>query len=242
MKIPPPLKGGCLNRTTAMKKLNYNRIALEEISTGLAKEDRDEMAIPSYLHSNPAITWLVTQRMHCALSTLNLKAKENLLDFGCGTGMLFLQLPPSPGKYYGVDLTVKPAAKFLKKHQRNDVRLLKAENWHNEIEDHSINKITAIEVLEHVDDVAELARLFHRKLAPGGRLIIAGPTENRFYRLCRKIAGFSGDYHHRNIYEIEQQVENAGFVEEKRTNLPLPDPLALFVVLSYAISKNTRPR
>ncbi len=222
-------------------RLHFQKAVLEEISSELAGNQRDEMAIPSYLHGNPLISWLVSKRMRCAISALELGGNESLLDFGCGTGMLFLQLPPSQGRYYGVDLILWPAKKILEMHQRSDVQLISVNNWQNEISDHSLDRITAIEVLEHVDDVASLGHQFRRKLKSDGLLVIAGPTENRFYRLCRKIAGFTGEYHHRNISNIRRQIENTGFTEKKRINLPLPGPLGLFVVLSYRIHEGSLP-
>ena len=212
---------------------------MEEVSKEIVKDDRDEMAIPSYLLGNPLISWLLARRMRSAISLLDLRGNESLLDFGCGTGMLFLQLPPSQGRYYGVDLILGPAKKILEKHERSDVKLVSAKHWDREIEDESLDRITAIEVLEHVEDVPTLARLFRLKLKAEGRLVISGPTKNRFYRLCRKIAGFSGEYHHRNIFDIKRQIESAGFVQDRRMNLPLPGPFGLFVVLSYQCSTKT---
>ena len=50
-------------------------------------EDRNEMAIPSYLHANPLIRWIVWQR-HVVIEKLAVLGKETrVLDFGCGVGV-----------------------------------------------------------------------------------------------------------------------------------------------------------
>lgn len=89
-----------------------------------------------------------------------------------------------------------------------------------------------------MEDVVELARLFQTKLKPDGRLIISGPTENLFYQACRSLAGFSGKYHRRDVYEIMEDLESVGFVRKTETKLPFPGPFALFIVLSYRSPNN----
>lgn len=219
-----------------MSGLYYRREVLENLYHQLSAEQRDEMAIPSYLHHNPLIRWLITKRMETILQFIDLQKNQTLLDFGCGVGMLFLQLPPQKGRYYGVDLLTWPAKMVLEAHQRTDATIFEADDWTDKIADNSIDCIVALEVLEHVDDVYELSQKFKPKLKTTGKLVICGPTENSLYQLARKIAGFSGDYHNRNIYDIMQDVEKAGFMIKNRTALPLPAPFTLFIASVYKLS------
>lgn len=216
-----------------MRKLEFQREVLEKLFHQLSAEERDEMAIPSYLHHNPLIRWLITRRMQIILRLIDLHDGQVLVDFGCGTGMLFLQLPPQKGRYVGVDLLTWPAKMVLGRHQRTDVTILEASNWTDEMADHSVDCIVALEVLEHVDDVYQLSQKFKQKLKATGKLVICGPTENSLYQLGRKIAGFSGEYHHRNIYDIMQDVEKAGFVLKRRCAIPFPAPFTLFIASIY---------
>ncbi len=195
-----------------------------------------EMAAPSYLHSNPLIRFIVNWRMRCAISFLDLAEGKNLLDFGCGAGILFLQLPRDGRKYHGVDLEIWPAQQMLAHHGRTDVELLKTDTWLTKIADASLDNITALEVLEHVEDLPGSVSAFKRKLISHGRLIVSGPTENKIYELARKISGFTGEYHVRNIFEIQKALEKAGFVCIKLKKLPLPGPFCLFVVAQYRLS------
>ncbi|MFQ5612219.1 MAG: class I SAM-dependent methyltransferase [Anaerolineae bacterium] len=216
-----------------MAKLTYQREALEELYRRLPPARRDEMALPSYLHRNPLIRWLVARRINVVLDLLDFRPGQSVLDFGCGAGMLLLQLPPGGGFYYGVDLLIWPAQQFLAAHGRGDPVLLEAAGWPQQVPAGGLDSIVALEVLEHVEDVPEVLRLFRRKLKPEGRLIVSGPTENFLYQLGRRIAGFSGEYHHRDIFEIVGDVEGAGFSPEKQVRLPLPGPLALFLIGVY---------
>ena len=218
-----------------MTRLHYHRGVLEELYSLLPKAVRDEMAIPSYLHRNPLISWLIARRMRVVIAALDLRGKQSVLDFGCGIGMLLMQLPPHQGTYYGVDLLTWPARKVLEAHGRTDVVLLDAADWLDHIADHSLDRIVALEVLEHVDDLSSLVTLFRQKLRPDGRLVVVGPTENLLYQIGRKVAGFSGEYHHRDIYQIMDDIEAVGFVREMQRGILLSGPLALFVACRYRL-------
>ena len=218
-----------------MTRLHYHRGVLEELYSLLPKAVRDEMAIPSYLHRNPLISWLIARRMRVVIAALDLRGKQSVLDFGCGIGMLLLQLPPHQGTYYGVDLLTWPARKVLEAHGRTDVVLLDAADWLDHVANASLDRIVALEVLEHVDNVSTLAQLFRQKLKIDGKLVICGPTENPIYRIGRRLAGFSGEYHHRDIHQILRDIEAAGFVRETQKGIPLSGPLALFVACRYRL-------
>jgi 2-polyprenyl-3-methyl-5-hydroxy-6-metoxy-1,4-benzoquinol methylase len=199
----------------------------------MPKEDSDEMGIPSYLHRNPLIAWLVARRMRTVLGYVNLAQNPTLLDFGCGVGMLLLQTNPGALKYIGVDILLPPAKDCLLAHGRNDFELIDIHDWVHGVNDGSLDVIVAQEVLEHVNDVQSVLEVFRRKLRPNGRLIVSGPTENAMYRFGRKLAGFTGEYHHRDIYDIMGDIDDADFARVRRSWLPLPGPLALFVVTEY---------
>jgi 2-polyprenyl-3-methyl-5-hydroxy-6-metoxy-1,4-benzoquinol methylase len=192
-----------------------------------------EMAAPSYLHSNPLIRWIVKERMRTVLRFIDMRNGKNLLDFGCGAGILFLQLPKASGTYTGVDLEIWPAQKMMAHHGRDDVQLLSGEEWTKAVSDNSVDNIVALEVLEHVDDLAAQLEIFKSKLKADGRLIVSGPTESGVYKLARMVSGFSGHYHVRNIYDIQKAVKAAGFREERRKALPLPGFFSLFIVYEY---------
>jgi 2-polyprenyl-3-methyl-5-hydroxy-6-metoxy-1,4-benzoquinol methylase len=215
-------------------KIVYDEFFLKK----LYHESKDtllEMAAPSYLHPNPLIRWIVNRRMQIALSYLDLGEGQTLLDFGCGAAILLLQLPRQPQTYYGVDLEIWPAQRMLEHSKRDDVVLFKGNEWLTGIPDGSLDNIAAIEVLEHVLDLPALLVSFRRKLAPGGRLVISGPTESPVYKLARRISGFSGHYHVRNIFDIQAALKEAGFRKVKTKKIPLDGIFTLFIVSQYEV-------
>lgn len=216
-------------------KITYDAEHLKKLYNR-SQETLLEMAAPSYLHPNPLIRWIVGRRMREAISFLNLEEGASLLDFGCGAGILFLQLPNDGRAYIGVDLELWPAEGMLAHHGRADVKLYDSQTWVSQVEDQSLDNITALEVLEHVSDLPALLSTFRQKLAPGGRLVVSGPTENSMYKMARRISGFSGDYHVRDIFEIRDAIRQAGFSLEQKTELPLPGPFCLFSVERYRLA------
>ena len=213
--------------------MHFRREVLESVAAGLPPDVRDEMAIPSYLHRNPAIHWLIARRMSVVLRLMSLQRGESLLDFGCGVGMLPLQIEPGLARIYATDLDLAPAQAFLQAHGRDDVMLIGATALEAGIADHSLDCAIALEVLEHVDDVGATAAMLGRKLRRDGRLVVCGPTENTLYALGRRVAGFSGAYHHRDVYDFMRDVEKQGFVATRRARIPLPRPFTLFVATRY---------
>ena len=84
----------------------------------------------------------------------------------------------------------------------------------------SFDLILAIEVLEHIDDLDETVKMFKHLLHENGNLLVAGPTENLLYQAGRKLAGYSGDYHVRNIYDIRAVLEKHFQVQKIATIIP----------------------
>jgi hypothetical protein len=64
----------------------------------------------------------------------------------------------------------------------------------------------ALDSLEHNENIPRLVTRLVPLLRSDGVFILSGPTESAFYRLGRRLAGFSGHYHHSNVYDIEKIV------------------------------------
>lgn len=192
-----------------------------------------EMALQSYLHKNPFVEWIVAWRMQIALRFLGSLEQKIILDYGCGLGILFLQMQDSLNRLYGTDIDIYPAEKVLAGHQRSDVILFPVQELDQKIDDDFLDVIISLEVLEHVDDLQATVLLLESKLNQNGKLIVSGPTENRFYGMLRKIAGFSGEYHKRDIYQIVDQICAIGFNISRKRTIPLPKPLDVFVIYEF---------
>ena len=70
-----------------------------------------------------------------------------------------------------------------------------------------------------------------RVLAPGGCLLVSGPTENVFYKIGRRVAGpeYSGAYHERGIGEVRRLLADMVPVE---TVARLYPPVTLFDIFA----------
>ena len=224
-----------------MAKVPISRISQQEIRQltntpviGLTDSDRDEMAIPSYLHGNPLIPWLMWKRYATIAELAQFSGNEHVLEFGCGIGLFLPTLAQACKTVSAIDLYPQYAQELCRKKGLSVSFLQSLAS----VADHSVDVIVAADVLEHVEPLKEYVEAFLQKLKPGGRIIVSGPTENLAYRIGRIAAGFGGkgDYHHTDIDSIEEQIFRGGMQRQAIRKLPLTYLPALFKVI--ALSKN----
>jgi 2-polyprenyl-3-methyl-5-hydroxy-6-metoxy-1,4-benzoquinol methylase len=206
------------------------RVALNEAELGTL----DEAAFPAYSHRNPLINWLFWQRLRVVMETIEHTGPcEQILDFGCGSGVMLPFLGQRAQHVLGLDVDLLPfqtmarRLEFPANIQVRDVAQTPLES----LPAASFNLITALDVLEHVDDLSTTLRGLVRLLKPGGKLIISGPTENLFYKIGRRIAGreYSGAYHERGIAEVRRELEK---LTEVKTIARLYPPIVLFDIFA----------
>ncbi len=173
---------------------------LQESARTLPQEFVDEMGLPSYLHRNLAMRWVYWRRLDIALQMLPPQV-GTALDFGCGPGVLLPILSTYARRVFAIDQHLEITHKVTATFGLSNVELIKAAA-HLPMEPKSVDLIIALDVLEHVEDIAGVLSEFRRILSPAGQVIISGPTENALYKLGRRLAGFSGVYHHRTIYDV----------------------------------------
>jgi len=188
---------------------------VRKLSESLRPDAAAESAVPSYTHRIPMIRWLMFRRLdmieRMALAELPrnaTRAGHSALDFGCGIGMM------------------------IPFHAANVV-FLPPEELATRIDDARLNVVIAADVLEHVDDLATVVGTLRRKMRVGGALIVSGPTESRAYRWGRKIAGFTGEYHVRSVFEVEEGIRAGGLVRERVLRLPFPFAPVLFRITRW---------
>lgn len=181
----------------------------------LPPEAVDELAIPSYTHPNPLMRHLFWERLAVALEWLDasIPTPSILLDFGCGIGLLFPSLERRGIRTIGCDIHPDATAAGVDSFGVSNVQILDAREGFASLADESVGAILALDVLEHVHNVASLAAEFQRLLPPQGRLLCSLPTENALYRIGRRLAGFSGAYH---VHDPQDAVKKLGACLEVR--------------------------
>ena len=210
------------------------RSAIRAALTEAAPGTLDEAAFPAYSHRNPVINWLFWQRLRVVMNFIERRAPfANVLDFGCGSGVLLPFLAKHSQHVIGLDvdlLAYSLMSKRLNFPSSIEVRNVN-QNPLSSLPAASFDLITALDVLEHVDDLASTLRDLMRLLKPGGWLVVSGPTENIFYKIGRKLAGpeYSGAYHERGIPEVRLQL---GKLAPVTTIARLYPPVTLFDIFA----------
>ena len=192
----------------------------------------DEAGFPAYSHRNPLINWLFWQRLRVVMETVERAAPcpcGQILDFGCGSGVMLPFLGRHAQRVLGLDVDLLPfqamsrRLEFPANLQVRDAAQAPLES----LPAASFDILTALDVLEHVDDLPAALGGLVRLLKPGGRLIVSGPSENLFYKIGRRLAGreYTGAYHERGIAEVRREL---GKLIEVKTIARLYPPIVLF--------------
>ncbi len=136
--------------------------------------------------------------------------RPRILDVGCGTGANLLMLSKY-GDAEGVDVS-EDALSFCHERGLQQVKLGAAEAL--PYDDGTFDLVTALDVVEHLDDDLAGLREMRRVLRPGGRVLLFVPTFMFLWGLQDDVS------HHRRRYrmpELRRVLEQAGFEVERTT-------------------------
>ena len=213
------------------------RSAIRKVLTEAERGRLDEAGFPAYSHSNPLINWLFWQRLRIAMNYIEKNGPyEQVLDFGCGSGVMLSFLAQHSRQVIAMDIDLVPLERVRKYIPLpGHVQVLDANQVPiSELASRSFDLINALDVLEHVDDLPRTLSELIRLLKPGGRLVVSGPTENILYQIGRKLAGpeYSGDYHERGISEIKRELSRLANMRQIAT---LYWPVPLFEIFAAQV-------
>jgi ubiquinone/menaquinone biosynthesis C-methylase UbiE len=133
------------------------------------------------------------------------KRLGKVLDVGCGTGALLDELAPLCDDLYGADVS-PTALKFCA--ARGHKQLLLSDAQRIPAQDASFDAITAIGLIEHLDDEAAFLREMRRLCKPGGSLVLL-TSSFPFLWSQHDVA----NEHRRRYYlrDLRRQLDAAGF-------------------------------
>jgi SAM-dependent methyltransferase len=132
-----------------------------------------------------------------------------VLDLGCGTGALLDELSPLCNELWGADLS-PTAIDFCR--QRGHKRLLVADASRVPLPDASFDAITAVGIIEHLDDDAAFVAETRRLLKPGGVLVML-TSSFQFLWSMHDVAN-----EHRRRYTLRQMralMQAGGYLPER---------------------------
>jgi len=167
-----------------------------------------------------AATWDLTERRvalaHAVAEAITARvpiSKEMaVLDFGCGTGLVTLELAPKVGSITGADTSPGMLKTLAEKAEAQDtpIRILSLGDTEAEKLGGPYDLIVSSMTLHHVADVAALFHQFTQHLRPGGQVALADLDEEdgSFHDASVTIhhRGFSRD-------QIQIWLKGAGFQE-----------------------------
>ena len=157
--------------------------------------------------------------------------KVDVLDLGCGTGLLGASLGPLKGVIVGVDLSTKMIEKAAQRGvyaQFNQVNVLDALQATPE---NHYDVITALDVLIYVGDLSTVIPNAHRILTPGGRFVFSCEAAPK------KVKTFALQATQRFVHQqdhVNKLLKAAGFgqiqMETRALRLEAGEPVQGFVV------------
>jgi SAM-dependent methyltransferase len=164
------------------------------------------------------------------------KAEDySILDVGCGTGAM-LNILGKFGEAYGADSS-EVAIKHCK--DRDIRRTVVADATNIPFGDEEFGFITALDVLEHIDDDVAALREVYRVCSPGGSLLLTVPAFEFLWSSRDERLGHKRRY---DLSEIMRKTEAVGFQVAKASyiNLSYFLPLYLVIKVKWLLNRDVR--
>jgi SAM-dependent methyltransferase len=161
---------------------------------------------------------------------------RRILDVGCGTGTMLTYLAAF-GNAEGVDID-EEAIGFCRDRGLQNVRLGEAANL--PFDDGSFDLVTALDVVEHLDDDVAAFREMKRVLRPGGQILVTVPAHRFLWGDQDEVNMHKRRY---NARELRARLVESGFdvVRISYMNAVLFAPIAA-VRLARRLEHRLRPR
>ena len=187
-----------------------------------------------YTHRNPLVGDLFW-RSHDRMLALSQSSKRGrVLDFGGGNGVLLRELSRRFEEVVCIDLNADIAREVVRIYGLPNVQVMADDIFALGLPDNHFDMVIAAQVLEHILELERLAGEMKRLLAPGGELLVSAPSENRLYKVGRRLVGYTKpwDHHHDGRFIIDTL--RTQLMLSRRQYFPINwGPLAVFYLLRF---------
>lgn len=175
------------------------------------KRDFDKVAVS--WDDEPRRVKLAGDLAESIMREVELTQDVELLDFGCGTGLISLHLQPHVGRLWGVDTSAGMLEVFhgkLKERGITNVSTILLDPAKETRIAGSFHLVVSGMTMHHIADVGALFKEFHRILLPGGEVCIADldAEDGSFHSDKTGVMHFGFDRR-----QIASMLAAAGFVE-----------------------------
>jgi len=166
--------------------------------------------------------------------------KGDILDLGCGTGLLGASLGPINGVLVGVDLSQNMITQATRHNVYDRFHLVNLLDALSATPGDLYNVVTALDVMIYVGKLDQVIPDAYRILAPGGRFVFScesGPDARTDYMLHDNYR-----YTHQRPY-VQRLLEESGFtgitLEDRVIRQELGEPVQGFLVIALKPEPNT---
>jgi 2-polyprenyl-3-methyl-5-hydroxy-6-metoxy-1,4-benzoquinol methylase len=190
-----------------------------------------------YYADNRLLRRMFWQRLHRLNWLMNrtLRSPGSCLDLGGGSGVLLPTLSKLFAKVVLIDIEARQARLVQERYGLTNVEIVQADVASLEFEPGFFDAAVAADVLEHFGELDVPLKRLHSWIRPAGMLFTSLPTESRAYVLLRKVFHVEKPWdHHHTGREVEMRLQEAGFVRDRTSHVPLHFPiLPLFLVTAW---------
>jgi len=168
----------------------------------------------------PVISYFYLKRIWMMINMLDGK-NNNVLDAGCGCGILFYELKKTFSKLYGIDLR-KDIAMVKKCLEKDNIRasIMNGNICNIPYKDSSFDCVVSMSVLEHIKCLEGPIKEVKRVLKDDGSFVCGFPVRNFLMHSFFKIIGFDDLKSHPSSHGDILEVLGKNFRIEKITIFP----------------------
>jgi len=196
-----------------------------------------EEIVPEYRSRIPLVRYLFWRRIRIALVLIHLKKGNRVLDVGCGNGYLLKELSLKHKNWHGFGVDIYSEVRNIK---LPGCTFLVGDICSLPFPDDHFDFVFALDVLEHIWKLEQAMKEIKRVLKNGGILIVSGPTETVFYKLCRfllkgtfsQVKGPASE-HYCDITQIIQRIKQNNFRIDNIRKLPFLRPFVLQKIIRF---------